>query len=501
MYWVSEESRGKSRQYNGSVFIEKPKTRSERRQSPGKSGRPHVPYTDFVRSQDDEIPPSGQNSLTGEPFLETEDLEHKLLRAVQEIKRPHQQRTPRERPRHHSAPHREKRGVNLLLPRGAFGEEASYEIDQIRRENIWLAKENHRLSSMVSELDSDNEHLQVLLDKQESQIRMMQEQNLNLIEANRGFMQAEDDEIIRGKIQSAMRSLRSWAASYAIPHRRSIKQNDEEMTRELFRSNVIARKFIMLDEIFSPQYDTVAPGVILNALLTKYVTDWVVKRPFFGLGGASTSRGDSANEAAQVSQAFHSVYQRAQLHGKIRSASMKSDWTELEGDAGVAHAWRSQTLRMIDPHEPGSESKVGYRHESTERKENYYQDMARIFDSVNVRVFYRLSDDHQRRKELYEIIRALGELSSSLWKQKVNIVCWGLDRFQDEPFTVASDLMIAHPAYRLDEGDSRLDGLPVQMVVQPAILAYGNEEGKNYDHYKVWAKAVVWCGSPREGGS
>lgn len=156
---------------------------------------------------------------------------------------------------------------------------------------------------------------------------------------------------------------------------------------------------------------------------------------------------------------------------------------------------------MVDPHEQESGVKAGYRHESTERKENYYQDMARIFDSGNVRVFYRLSDDHQRRKELYEIIRALGELFSSLWKQKANIVCWGLDHFQDVPFIVASDLMTAHPAYRLDEGDSRLDGLPIQMVVQPAILAYGNEEGKNYDHYKVWAKAVVWCGSPNGSGS
>lgn len=155
---------------------------------------------------------------------------------------------------------------------------------------------------------------------------------------------------------------------------------------------------------------------------------------------------------------------------------------------------------MVDPHEQELGVRAGYRHESTERKERYYQDMARIFDSGNIRVFYRASDDHQRRKELYEIIRALDELFSSLWKQKAYIVCRGLDRFQDEPFMATSDLMTAHPAYRLDEGDRKLDGLPVRMVVQPAILAYGNEEGKNYDHYKVWAKAVVWCGSPNQGG-
>lgn len=153
---------------------------------------------------------------------------------------------------------------------------------------------------------------------------------------------------------------------------------------------------------------------------------------------------------------------------------------------------------MIDPHEQELGVQAGYRHESVERKERYYQEMARIFETTYARVFYRPSDDHQRRKELYEIIRATGELFTSLWKQKAHIVCRGLDHFQSKPFTVTSDLMTAHAAYRLDEADIRLDGLPVQMVVQPAILAYGNEEGKNYDEYKVWAKAVVWCGSPNK---
>lgn len=156
---------------------------------------------------------------------------------------------------------------------------------------------------------------------------------------------------------------------------------------------------------------------------------------------------------------------------------------------------------MVDPHEQDLGVKAGYRQESAERRDSYYHDMARIFDSGKVRVFYRPSDDYQRRTELYEIIRALGELFTSLWKQRAHIVCWGLDHFQNEPFTATSDLMTAHPAYRLDEADSALNGHPVQMVVQPAIVAYGNEEGKHYDHYKVWAKAVVWCGPLNEGAS
>lgn len=264
------------------------------------------------------IPSSGPNSLTEELLREKEDFERKIMKAEREPKKPHRRRSP-------SVPHRSKRDVDPSSPRDGFGDEASDEMEHLRRECIKVVKDNHRLSSMVSELDHDNEYLQVLLDKQESQIRIMQEQNLNLIEANRGFLQAEDDETIRRKIQSSMRSLRSWATTYALPHRRNIKQTDEEMTGELFRSNVIMRKSTTADEMFSAQYDTIAPGIILNSLLAKFVTDWIVKRPFFGLGGVPSSWDDSANEAAQVSQAFHSVYQKAQSHGKIRSASMKSD--------------------------------------------------------------------------------------------------------------------------------------------------------------------------------
>jgi hypothetical protein len=171
-----------------------------------------------------------------------------------------------------------------------------------------------------------------------------------------------------------------------------------------------------------------------------------------------------------------------------------------KGDVSTAHAWRSQTLRLVDP-PPEQERGIqaNYRNQSAERKARYYQQLTQFFDSGKARVLYRSCDANQRRKELYEIIHALGELFNSLWKQKVHIVCRGLDHFQRTSFTASSDLMTAHAAYRLDEADTKLDGLPVQMVVQPAILAYGNEEGKNYDQYKVWAKAVVWCGSSKDG--
>jgi hypothetical protein len=162
----------------------------------------------------------------------------------------------------------------------------------------------------------------------------------------------------------------------------------------------------------------------------------------------------------------------------------------------VAHAWRSQTLRMVDP--PEQQSK-GQSSSHLQKKEEYYHHTTFLFDSGPARVLYRQCDSQhasQRHKELLEIMRTAGQLFISLWKQKVFIAAWGLEKFQKMPFSIASNEMMAHPAMGLEEGDTRMDGWPVQMVVQPAIVAFGNEDGSNYNEYKVWAKALVWL-SPR----
>lgn len=64
-----------------------------------------------------------------------------------------------------------------------------------------------------------------------------------------------------------------------------------------------------------------------------------------------------------------------------------------------------------------------------------------------------------------------------------------------EPFHIGSDECEAHAAHKLEEDDKSKDGMLIQMVVEPAILAYGNEQGESYEVSKVWGKAVVWLSS------
>ncbi len=207
-----------------------------------------------------------------------------------------------------------KRDLNSLSRHDTLGDEAYFEIEDLRREFLRMERENERLTQVVADLDSDNEYLQELLDEQESQIRTMQEQRFAEFGTGRGFMRAEDDETVRWKIQSCMKSLRSWATKYAVSHRKDIKETDEPVVRELFRE--VSNHSAVSDGILHPQNDAIAPGIVLNALLAKFVTD-NFQRPFFCLRAISTSRDESFSNSAYISQAFHSVYQKAQLQGKI----------------------------------------------------------------------------------------------------------------------------------------------------------------------------------------
>ncbi|EGC45689.1 conserved hypothetical protein [Histoplasma capsulatum var. duboisii H88] len=61
-------------------------------------------------------------------------------------------------------------------------------------------------------------------------------------------------------------------------------------------------------------------------------------------------------------------------------------------------------------------------------------------------------------------------------------------------FSRESHITEPHPALRLKQDDTSLDGLEIDFVIQPAILACWFDEHTNEKREKVWAKAVVWAG-------
>jgi hypothetical protein len=103
-----------------------------------------------------------------------------------------------------------------------------------------------------------------------------------------------------------------------------------------------------------------------------------------------------------------------------------------------------------------------------------------IADETNLRT---------RNSELQKLYHRAGKLALSLWAQRASIKCYGLSQLQT--FSSSSPTMSAHRLHQLDEGDECLDGRRVLACMQPAVLAFGNENGENYDTSKIWASAVV----------
>lgn len=131
----------------------------------------------------------------------------------------------------------------------------------------------------------------------------------------------------------------------------------------------------------------------------------------------------------------------------------------------------------------------------------YYKKLSYAFDDSDANLLYRECSEEEeaaRFDDLVDLFCSADDFFSKLWSQKVYIKTLDARVLLKEPFSIDSDDCEAHAAHKLEEDDKSKDGMLIQMVVEPGILAYGNEQGESYEVSKVWSKAVVWLSS---GGS
>ncbi|KAF7507830.1 hypothetical protein GJ744_009994 [Endocarpon pusillum] len=345
------------------------------------------------------------------------------------------------------------------------------ELEELEEDLAKREKASRRLRREISDLATQNEDLQRQLQRQESQIRLVQDVQLRSVET-KSFLRAEDDSSIRQKLRTMGARWKSWAKDYSVRSLDFAKDADQLAASKIYQSLTVP------DELLSPKNASIAPGIILNTALAEFVTNLITRKPFFSLPNGLSSRSEQSGAQLNISTAFDLEYRRIQT----------------KGDESLAHRWRSLTLFMVDPPEHESKTQPENFQEARRRKEAYYHYATDLFEEY-ARVIFRKTDTVRRREELFGIIQGAGELFSSLWKQKTFIETRLSDHYRQKAFDITSDQIEAHPALHLEEGDAKMDGSPIEMVVQPAVLAWGNEEGEDYDKYKVWAKAVVWLGA------
>lgn len=114
-----------------------------------------------------------------------------------------------------------------------------------------------------------------------------------------------------------------------------------------------------------------------------------------------------------------------------------------------------------------------------------------ILDGPVSKLCRKVNPEEQERREqdLINLFANAGELAQELWSQRTYMEI--VDKRGLETFQVDSPIMEAHRLQKLDEDDHRLDGHEILAVIQPALVAYGNDDGENYEDHKVWSKATV----------
>ncbi|EDN07788.1 predicted protein [Histoplasma mississippiense (nom. inval.)] len=102
----------------------------------------------------------------------------------------------------------------------------------------------------------------------------------------------------------------------------------------------------------------------------------------------------------------------------------------------------------------------------------------------------------KRLRDLTDIMASAGNLVMKLRQQNYDVKSLFYDSqyMHSLSFSRESHITEPHPALRLKQDDTSLDGLEIDFVIQPAILACWFDEHTNEKREKVWAKAVVWAG-------
>jgi len=98
-------------------------------------------------------------------------------------------------------------------------------------------------------------------------------------------------------------------------------------------------------------------------------------------------------------------------------------------------------------------------------------------------------------ERLNTIYREAAALAYQLWTRRTAMTCRGLRDLRDLLFDNDSEFLVPHTLVHPDEHEDHLKGRPFTIVVHPLLLAFGTEEGADYESGRVWARAEVWLDS------
>ncbi|CEJ55733.1 hypothetical protein PMG11_01971 [Penicillium brasilianum] len=172
----------------------------------------------------------------------------------------------------------------------------------------------------------------------------------------------------------------------------------------------------------------------------------------------------------------------------------------LRGNPEGGHAWRSQLLRLLDPilrtdkDEPPQLETTKRRSQTAQ--EEATKDIIQYFMTGSAaHIICTPLKDAKAIGELERIFRTAVHMSHKLWLRRSSLE---IQTLQELPSHFNSGHVLLRPhslhSNALTDNGAALDGQPIRIVVQPAILVRGKSDGSEYEHAVVLKPAVVWMG-------
>lgn len=155
---------------------------------------------------------------------------------------------------------------------------------------------------------------------------------------------------------------------------------------------------------------------------------------------------------------------------------------------------RSDWLRLYHPRDPEpTDQLVGLVNAVTNAKQASCHALSLQFLTTVPRLLEKASSADQL-EELKEIIVRAQDVSLKLGTQRSGLRCENPS--VTATFDHTSKVMEAHSLHNKDLADDEaaLDGKPIVLVTQPAIIAVGKSDGSDYGVRRVLEKAVVLVG-------
>ncbi|KAF1995079.1 hypothetical protein P154DRAFT_581215 [Amniculicola lignicola CBS 123094] len=266
-----------------------------------------------------------------------------------------------------------------------------------------------------------------------------------------------DDEI-RRDLDAVFEECRLWAGENYVP----VLGDIPEVKKRLIEVGVLAPEDTVAKQYYFNFDADIVADILLEAVLCHELCRAFLENPYFTANLALWVEEESMN--LDVPIALKKV----------------TDYLQTK-DEERAITWRSDSLKLL--------TDVSQHQEDT--CTDLYCHMAK--DLVTRWGFLIHQPLLGKEKELLiKIISKFVDLTSKLWCLKTDIQYHGLGHLEDNTrFSVGSKDLVAARILQLEDGDTRLDGRPIPLVLRPKIDA-SPRLGSGGKERVVWAKGVVW---------